>query len=229
MANGSSGAPGFDVNAARRAGYSDDEILQHLTQTRSFNIQGALSSGYNKGDIINYLAAQPAPNAGLAPPASPGVPQALQNAPTTLTQGGQQLQQIAAIQNPQQRGQALQAELQRTAQPFAQAAQMSVPVSAAGDVTKAVASKATEAIPSFEKASEAFEDLKGALGQHTVDITQPGNTALDISDYASHGGSMPKVVRDFIKRTTRLAISTAMLPGCRRTSSTGSPRSCNAM
>jgi hypothetical protein len=35
-----------------------------------------------------------------------------------------------------------------------------------------------------------------------VDITTPGNTALDIADYASKGGSMPKVVRDFSKRKT---------------------------
>jgi hypothetical protein len=40
------------------------------------------------------------------------------------------------------------------------------------------------------------------IGQHTVDITAPGNKALEIADYASSGGTMPKVVRDFINRTT---------------------------
>lgn len=45
-------------------------------------------------------------------------------------------------------------------------------------------------------------DLESAIGQHTVDITAPGNKALEIVDYASSGGTMPKVVRDFIRRTT---------------------------
>lgn len=47
---------GFDVNAARQAGYSDDEILAHLTQTRNFDVDSALKSGYSQGDIIGYLA-----------------------------------------------------------------------------------------------------------------------------------------------------------------------------
>lgn len=49
-------APAFDVDGARKAGYSDDDILQHLTTSRKFDIQGALGSGYSKGDIINHLA-----------------------------------------------------------------------------------------------------------------------------------------------------------------------------
>lgn len=46
----------FDVGAARKAGYSDDEILQHLTETRKFDIQAAVSSGYSKPEIIDHLA-----------------------------------------------------------------------------------------------------------------------------------------------------------------------------
>lgn len=65
---------GFDVNAARQAGYSDDEILQHLTQTRNFDVQAAQRSGYSSAEIVNYLAGSPAlPNAGLAQPARPNV------------------------------------------------------------------------------------------------------------------------------------------------------------
>jgi hypothetical protein len=50
---------GFDVNAARQAGYSDDEILSHLTQTRSYDIGGALKAGYSKGEIIDHLSGTP--------------------------------------------------------------------------------------------------------------------------------------------------------------------------
>src|SRR4051812_2389234 len=58
---------GFDVKAARMAGYSDDEILGHLTQTRSFDVNGALRAGYSKGDIINQLSGVAASNTPSAP------------------------------------------------------------------------------------------------------------------------------------------------------------------
>jgi len=54
--------PQFDVDSARKAGYSDDEILQHLTASRNFDIQGAVKSGYSKQDIINHLSSSPAPS-----------------------------------------------------------------------------------------------------------------------------------------------------------------------
>ena len=47
---------GFDVDGARKAGYSDDEILQHLTSTRNFDVAGALKAGYSKQEVIQHLA-----------------------------------------------------------------------------------------------------------------------------------------------------------------------------
>ena len=47
---------GFNVEAARKAGYSDDEILSHLTETRRFDINGALKAGYSKQEIIGHLS-----------------------------------------------------------------------------------------------------------------------------------------------------------------------------
>jgi len=62
---------GFDLNAARQAGYSDDEILQHLTSSRNFDVNSAIKSGYSKQDVIGYLASTPAPNTqGQTPGAS---------------------------------------------------------------------------------------------------------------------------------------------------------------
>lgn len=58
---------GFDVQGARQAGYSDDEILQHLTQSRGFDVQGALSAGYSKQDIIDHLSTTQAPSASQGP------------------------------------------------------------------------------------------------------------------------------------------------------------------
>lgn len=47
---------GFDVEAARKDGVSDDDILGHLTATRKFDVQGALKDGVSKEEIIQYLA-----------------------------------------------------------------------------------------------------------------------------------------------------------------------------
>lgn len=60
----------FDVGAARKAGYSDDEILQHLTETRQFDIQGAIKSGYSKPEIIDHLASTEGASATPRPPVS---------------------------------------------------------------------------------------------------------------------------------------------------------------
>jgi predicted GNAT family acetyltransferase len=59
---------GFNVDAARKAGYSDDEILGHLTSTRAFDVQGALKAGYSKADIISHLSTT-APKATAGPSA----------------------------------------------------------------------------------------------------------------------------------------------------------------
>lgn len=47
---------GFDVASARAAGASDDDILQHLTSSRSFDVDGARKAGASTQDIISYLA-----------------------------------------------------------------------------------------------------------------------------------------------------------------------------
>jgi hypothetical protein len=60
----------FNVEEARKAGYSDDEILSHLTQTRKFDIAGAEKSGYSKAEIISHLAGS-APQAQEQPKSAP--------------------------------------------------------------------------------------------------------------------------------------------------------------
>jgi hypothetical protein len=136
------------------------------------------------GDMVTMT---PAPNAGLAPPAT-GVPYELQkNAPNFF--------QAAAMPSPVQRGEAMWNAIQQDVGPIIQSAQMAQPGAAVG-------TELGEAIPSAKYAKAVFSDLKSTIGQHTVDITVPGQSALDIADYAGRGGSMPKVIRDFIKRTT---------------------------
>ncbi len=54
----------FDIEGARKAGYTDDEIIGHLTATRKFDVEGAKQAGYTENDIIDYLSsAAPAQDA----------------------------------------------------------------------------------------------------------------------------------------------------------------------
>jgi hypothetical protein len=64
---------GFDIQAARKAGYSDDDILSHLTQTRKFDVDGAIKAGHSKADVIDYLATTPAKTAANPDTAAFGV------------------------------------------------------------------------------------------------------------------------------------------------------------
>lgn len=49
-------AGGFDVDAARNAGYSDEEILDEMSKrSPGFDTGKALQSGYSTADVINFL------------------------------------------------------------------------------------------------------------------------------------------------------------------------------
>jgi hypothetical protein len=51
----------FDIEGARKSGYSDAEIADHLSQQSKFDVAGARSSGYSDADIIQHLSAFDAP------------------------------------------------------------------------------------------------------------------------------------------------------------------------
>ncbi len=58
----------FDINGARKAGYSDDEIAGFLAEQNKFDLGGALSSGYSSSEVIDFLLKQPvAPAPAPAP------------------------------------------------------------------------------------------------------------------------------------------------------------------
>lgn len=51
----SSAAASFDVAGAQKAGYSDDEILQHLKSSGSFDVDGAMKAGYKPAEILAHF------------------------------------------------------------------------------------------------------------------------------------------------------------------------------
>lgn len=76
---------GYDVQAARKAGYTDAQIADYLGKSSNFDVAGARSAGYADADIVARLsssAAQPS-----MPLADVG-PQAIQNFPGSAAQYG---------------------------------------------------------------------------------------------------------------------------------------------
>jgi len=64
--------PQFDVDAARQAGASDDQILSYLAQRApGFDVQGALRQA-RKQEVISYLSTHSAPPGALNPPPAAG-------------------------------------------------------------------------------------------------------------------------------------------------------------
>jgi hypothetical protein len=49
----------FDIEGARKEGYSDAEIANHLAQSRKFDLAGARNEGYSDADIIAHLSSAP--------------------------------------------------------------------------------------------------------------------------------------------------------------------------
>jgi hypothetical protein len=47
---------GFDVEGARKAGYSDPEIVDHLAKQSNFDVAGAKKAGYNDAEILQHLS-----------------------------------------------------------------------------------------------------------------------------------------------------------------------------
>lgn len=50
----------FDIEGARRAGYSDAEIADHLSRERRFDAAGARQAGFSDAEIVSHLTGAPA-------------------------------------------------------------------------------------------------------------------------------------------------------------------------
>lgn len=63
-------------------------------------------------------------------------------------------------------------------------------------------SAAVAAVPTRARAGQKFQQVMQAVGDKPVDIARTGDAALRISQLAERGGSMPKAIRDFLRRAT---------------------------
>lgn len=72
----------FDVEGARKAGYSDSEIVDHLASQQKFNAKQARAAGYSDAELLQHLtgtnvALPPSAPAKLAPEDTPGIIQTI--------------------------------------------------------------------------------------------------------------------------------------------------------
>lgn len=74
-------------------------------------------------------------------------------------------------------------------------AQLAIPGAAVHKVAKAVLPNAARAGAKFQQVMKAAKDVP-------IDTSRVGDAALRIAQLSERGGSMPKVVRDFLKRST---------------------------
>jgi hypothetical protein len=58
----------FDIDGARKAGYTDAEIADHMARSAGFDAAGAKKSGYSDGEIIAHLAGKPMRSGAAAVP-----------------------------------------------------------------------------------------------------------------------------------------------------------------
>lgn len=58
------------------------------------------------------------------------------------------------------------------------------------------------AIPSAARAGANFQQVMGAAKNVPINVSEPGDAALRIMQLSERGGTMPKAVRDFLKRVT---------------------------
>lgn len=79
-----------------------------------------------------------------------------------------------------------------------------VPLAFVGNAPGAAEVAMGKTIPSVakEQAAQKFSEVMQAVGSRPVDIGEAGNVALKAQELASRGGSMPKVIRDFVRRAT---------------------------
>ena len=93
---------GFDVEGARKAGYSEPEIMDHLAKQSNFDIAGAKKAGYNDAEILQHLStAASAPEsrgvAGEAPAAAPERPRGRRRTPDPGLRAGRSARWTAGL------------------------------------------------------------------------------------------------------------------------------------
>jgi hypothetical protein len=99
----------FDVNAARKAGYTDDEIADYLSEQRGFDIGSARESGYSSREVLDFLSKPEVKKPAVAnTPAYVEEPINYDDAATSMagtpsqSNGGGVLQRIGAALRPDQ-------------------------------------------------------------------------------------------------------------------------------
>lgn len=66
----------FNVDGALKAGYSADDIVKHLGETKKFDVAGAQKAGYSATEILDHFKSRSQKAPEPPPPGTPGIPPA---------------------------------------------------------------------------------------------------------------------------------------------------------
>lgn len=170
--------PGEDFNATMdRAVQAGKKSLQNSDVMRMINTHAV---GQGIADAPKALAAASIPAIAAAPGAAAGA-----------TLGGSALGYLG----------------QKGAEAAGASPATAANISGAGQLIGGIAggvggAKLQGMLPSAARAGAAINDVKATVGDHTIDVSGPGNAALRAKQLADSGGGNVKIINDFIKRTT---------------------------
>jgi hypothetical protein len=89
----------FDVEGAKKAGYSDAEIAAHLAQQSNFDVTGAKKAGYSDADIVKHLSTSETETAPAAATGSKPVMRAPSAAVPERMPAGSDVEQYLGVAN----------------------------------------------------------------------------------------------------------------------------------
>lgn len=73
----------------------------------------------------------------------------------------------------------------------------------AGGIGGSKVGKLADFIPSTKAAGNSLKDIKATVGDVPINMTKPGNTALELYTQSERGANLPPVVRKFVMRATK--------------------------
>lgn len=181
----------FDVEGAKKAGYSDAEIADHLAKQSNFDIAGAKKAGYNDAEILQHLTAAP----------ETAAPKAREDAiPQGRKRGGFAAQVGEAFANPAETPQALPLK------PLLKGVAAGIPAAALGlpgDIASAVgvenpitsANIANLIAGPAESPAEAAGRVTGGMfgsliGQPAATMLTPAREALAAAQYVKTANAL---------------------------------------
>mgnify|MGYP001584775243 CR=1 FL=1 len=221
--------PTFDIEAARKDGLPDDQILQYLGKAKGFDVDSAVREGANKEQLLNYLSVNNKPTDKQAIRGH-GATDTWEEKPSTLRQTGNIIKDIgASITNPEVGGSIVKAALNvpKSGMNYVRnIASAVIPKKESyyvpgGEIARGLGSLAIGGVEKLIPGEQGKEPYADAVGQFYKNrygggenvkntfINDPVGFAADVSTLLSLGGTGASAAGRLLKPATK---SAAMMP-----------------